>query len=86
MNSPLNGELQASAHTNWVFHAPEIECDGCAASIRKAVGAVPGVESVSVDVASKIVQVTTDGAVIPETIAEAMDNAGFTAEPRTGVA
>ncbi len=42
------------------FSAPDIECQGCASAIKKAVGNVPGVSQVNVDVAAKTVAVTHD--------------------------
>jgi copper chaperone len=43
-----------------VFIAPDIECDGCANSIKKSLGAVDGVESVVVDVPEKKITVDFD--------------------------
>jgi copper chaperone CopZ len=61
-----------------VVTAPDIECDGCANSIRRALARVPGVESVDVNVETKTVQVTHDGEqTTPDQIAAALDDAGF---------
>lgn len=60
--------------------APNIECDGCANAIKKALRAVPGVADVAVDVAAKIVTVTHDPQTAPrETINRRLDldKAGF---------
>ena len=43
-----------------IFNAPDIECGGCAASIKKALGQENGVQAVTVDVADKTVAVTFD--------------------------
>ncbi|MDX1935360.1 MAG: heavy-metal-associated domain-containing protein [Capsulimonadales bacterium] len=63
------------------FSAPDIECDGCARAIRTALGRVDGVQEVTVDVEAKTVTVryetTTDA------VREALDRAGFPAEPLT---
>jgi copper chaperone CopZ len=67
------------AKTPAVFSVPEIVCEGCANSIRKAVGAVPGVVSVDVDVARKTVAVTHDSSASREAIVGALERAGFTA-------
>ncbi len=59
------------------FSAPDIECDGCANAIKKALGNVQGVSGVQVDVAAKEVTVTHDENAPRETIAAALDRAGF---------
>ena len=61
--------------------APDIVCGGCANAIQKAVGALPGVSTVDVDIETKRVSVTHDDAASPETITGALDRAGFPAEP-----
>lgn len=59
--------------------APDIMCGGCANAIRKAVGSVAGVEDVSVDIASKSVAVRHSTAVGEDSLAAALDRAGFPA-------
>jgi copper chaperone len=60
--------------------APDIECQGCASAIKKAIGAVPGVNEVSVNVAAKTVTVQHDEATTPRTaVLAALDRAGFPA-------
>lgn len=56
------------------YHAPEISCDHCKATIEGAVAEVAGVESVTVDVAVK--QVTVVGGA-PEAIVAAITDVGF---------
>lgn len=61
-----------------IFIAPDIECDGCAGSIRKALGASTGVENVSVDVSHKRVTVEFDPAQTSDVaLAELLDEIGF---------
>ena len=48
----VHGEL----HGNEI-HCPRHSCEGCAGTIKKALGAIPGVSSVSVDVATKAVTI-----------------------------
>jgi copper chaperone CopZ len=61
-----------------IFVAPDIECDGCAASIRKALGNSAGVEAVAVDVDHKRVTVDYDASKTNDvTIAELLDEIGF---------
>ena len=57
--------------------APEIVCGGCASSIKKALGNVAGISEVEVDVTSKKVTVNHDENVSRETIADALDRAGY---------
>jgi len=58
--------------------APDIMCDGCANAIKKAVGALPGVSGVDVNINTKQVTVTHDDTIAPRTaITGALDNAGF---------
>lgn len=57
--------------------APEIVCGGCASSIKKALGNVVGVSEVEVDVANKKVTVKHGESVSRETIADALDRAGY---------
>jgi Copper chaperone len=55
----------------------DMSCGGCAASIRKAVERVPGVEAVSADPNTKDVVVKTAGDVSLETIVAAIKDAGY---------
>ena len=63
------------------FSAPDIMCDACATAIQKAVGAVPGVSKVAVDVAAKNVTITHEANVPRETLVNALDRAGFAVAP-----
>ena len=63
------------------FVAPDIECDGCANSIKNALGKIPGVESVAVDVPTKAIYVTHAQEVSEATLVQKLDRAGF---PVTG--
>ncbi len=59
------------------FIAPDIECAGCAASIQKALGRLPGIESVAVDVPTTAVTVQAAGEISRAQIAEALTDIGF---------
>lgn len=61
------------------FSAPDIDCNGCATAIKKAVGAVPGVSQVEVNIDRKHVTVSHDDAASPATVTSALDKAGFPA-------
>ncbi len=60
------------------YTVPDIECDGCANSIKRALGARPGVQSVDVAVDEKTVTVLYDESVIgAESLAQSLDDIGF---------
>ncbi len=60
------------------FKVPGMTCGGCAASVRKALGKVAGVEEVQIDLNSKDVRVT--GSARAEDVRTAITNAGFDVE------
>lgn len=67
------------------FSTPGIVCDGCASTIKEAVGSVAGVSTVDVDIAAKTVAVTHDETTTRETLAEALERSGYPeGPPRTG--
>ena len=58
--------------------APNISCEHCQRAIEGAVGALPGVQSVHVEVPSKTVQVSYDPAQVSrEAIAATLDEEGY---------
>ena len=58
--------------------APNISCEHCKRAIEGAVGALPGVQSVHVEVPSKTVQVRYDPAQVSRTTIEAtLDEEGY---------
>lgn len=60
------------------FTAPDIECAGCAASIQKALGRAPGVQSLAVDIDAKTVQIAFDEAQTSrDALAETLTEMGF---------
>lgn len=61
-----------------VVTAPDISCAHCAAAITSAVSAIPGVDSVDVDIPSKRVTIGHQpGAVDMARIAGVMDDEGY---------
>ena len=61
-----------------VVTAPDISCAHCATAITNAVGAIPGVNSVEVDVPSKRVTINHQpGAVDLAEVARVMDDEGY---------
>lgn len=58
--------------------APDISCAHCQQTVERELGGVPGVQSVSVDVPAKRVDVTYDPARTSETeIVARLDEAGY---------
>ena len=58
--------------------APDISCAHCEATVRKAVGDLPGVVNVDVSSATKVVKVTVDaGKASVPAIQAALDDAGY---------
>ena len=61
-----------------VMKVDGMTCGHCVAAIEKAVGEVPGVESVDVDLANKLVNVVCqDDALTHEAIRRAVTSAGY---------
>lgn len=64
------------------YRVPGISCDHCKAAIEGEVGRLPGVASVTVDVASRTVTVV--GQASDEEIRSAIDAAGYDVADRPG--
>ena len=60
-----------------VLQVGGMSCGGCAASVERALKAVPGVEGVKVELDSGRVTVDSAAAVAVERLAEAVRGAGF---------
>lgn len=58
------------------YSVPGVSCDHCRTAISEQVGAVAGVESVDVDLATKIVTVR-GGGVSDAAVRDAIDEAGY---------
>jgi len=59
-----------------VYGVPGVTCEHCQAAISKEVGAVPGVESVDVDLTTKLVTVRGAG-IWDAAVRDAIDEAGY---------
>jgi copper ion binding protein len=57
-----------------------MKCGGCAKNVENAVGKLPGVGSVRVDLKKGEVKVTTDGSTRTELVKEAITKAGYKVE------
>ena len=62
-----------------ILSVPDISCEHCVQTINKALGALPGVETVRTDIPSKTVTLSYDpGQVTMEAIETTLDDAGYT--------
>ena len=57
-------------------------CDGCVATVREALGKVPGVASVTVDLAGASAAVDGTATLDPQALVAAVEDAGYEARPR----
>jgi copper chaperone CopZ len=59
-------------------YVPAIHCEGCANSIKRSLGKMPGVEQADIDIASKMVSVLYEPSqVTEEAIRTRLEAAGF---------
>lgn len=65
-------------HETMTYTVPAIHCEHCALSIREEVAKVPGVESVDVDLDSKLVTIAGSG-ISDELVRVAIKEAGYEA-------
>jgi copper chaperone len=62
-----------------VLSVPDISCEHCVTTINGALGALPGVETVSTDIPTRSVQLRYDPTQVSmETIEATLDDAGYT--------
>ena len=62
-----------------ILSVPDISCEHCVQTINKALGALPGVESVRTDIPTKTVTLKYDpGQVSMDNIEATLDDAGYT--------
>jgi copper chaperone len=60
------------------LNAPDISCEHCVATVQKAVGALPGVDSVSASADTKDIAISFDpGKVSVDQIAAVLDEEGY---------
>ena len=62
-----------------VFRVPGMTCGHCKQAVTTELSKISGVTAVDVDLDTKSVTVTSDGALDWKTIADAVDEAGFEA-------
>lgn len=63
------------------FNVPAISCQHCVNAINGEVSGVAGVQSVNVDLASKLVTVKAEESVSRETLTAAINEAGYDVSP-----
>jgi copper chaperone len=61
------------------FHIPDMHCDGCVRSLTKAVQALDASASLTADLQTRTVSVTTSAA--PAAVSTAFEDAGFDVTP-----
>ncbi|MBI2887503.1 MAG: heavy-metal-associated domain-containing protein [Chloroflexi bacterium] len=65
-----------------VLTAPTMDCEACMKSVERALGRVPGVREVHVDLTTKQVTVSFDAEdLTAETVLDSLEAAGFSVKP-----
>jgi copper chaperone len=67
--------------TEKTFKVPDVSCEHCVAAIKGELTKIDGVETVDVDIPSKMVVVTHDGNVSDERLVAGLDEAGYDIAP-----
>ena len=64
-------------HSTTTYRVTGMTCDHCVRSVRDAVGALPNVVHVAIDLASGALTVGSEGALEEEAVREAVEEAGY---------
>ncbi len=72
-----------SATRQWSFPVEGMTCASCVLRVEKALAAVPGVASVTVNLATEAATVDADAAVAPEALRTAIEKAGYNVAEHT---
>jgi copper chaperone len=71
--------METTAPREITLSVPDVSCEHCVKTIDGALGALPGVEAVNVDLTSKTVSLRYEPAQVTlEHIEETLDDAGYT--------
>jgi copper chaperone len=71
--------METTAPREITLSVPDVSCEHCVKTIDGALGVLPGVEAVNVDLASKTVRLRYEPAQVSlERIEETLDDAGYT--------
>ena len=64
-------------HTSTAYRVTVMTCDHCVRAVRDAVGALPNVVDVEIELASGALTVESEGALEEEAVREAVEEAGY---------
>ena len=71
--------METTAPREITLNVPDVSCEHCVKTVNGALGALPGVEAVNVDLAGKTVSLRYEPAQVTlERIKETLDDAGYT--------
>jgi copper chaperone len=71
--------METTASREITLSVPDVSCEHCVKTVNGALGALPGVAAVNVDLTSKTVRLRYEPAQITlERIEETLDEAGYT--------
>jgi copper chaperone len=71
--------METTASREIALSVPDVSCEHCVKTVSGALGALPGVDEVNVDLASKTVSLRYEPAQVTlERIEETLDDAGYT--------
>ena len=71
--------METTASREITLSVPDVSCEHCVKTVNGALGALPGVAAVNVDLTSKTVRLRYELAPVTlERIEEALDEAGYT--------
>lgn len=60
-----------------MFKVPDVSCEHCVTAIKGELEKIDGVDTVDVDIASKLVTVQHNGQVTDQRLVEGLDEAGY---------
>ncbi len=60
------------------YHIGGMSCGGCVATVKNKLSAIPGVTTVTVDLAKKQAEITSSQAIGADTLKEVLRNSGYT--------
>jgi copper chaperone len=71
--------METTAAREITLSVPDVSCEHCVKTVSGALGALPGIDTVNVDLTNKIVSLRYEPAQVTlERIEETLDEAGYT--------
>jgi copper chaperone len=71
--------METTASREITLRVPDVSCEHCVKTVNGALGALPGVDAVNVDLTSKTVSLRYEATQVTiERIEETLDDAGYT--------